>query len=115
MQSTGHSSMHALSLMSTQGSAIVYVTDISSMYCVWAAVRLAAALRRLQRKLSVTDTRRFTYTSTTGHARRIADAGSAGGGRAPVRVRGAPSNGAPSRRSGPDWHFTEREQQRTTP
>src|SRR6195952_955867 len=26
MQSTGHSSMHALSLMSTQGSAMVYVT-----------------------------------------------------------------------------------------
>src|SRR3981189_1199876 len=30
MQSTGHSSMHALSLISTQGSAIVYVTKVSS-------------------------------------------------------------------------------------
>src|ERR1700744_526878 len=30
MQSTGHSSIHALSLMSTQGSAIVYVIDVPS-------------------------------------------------------------------------------------
>src|ERR1041384_138698 len=30
MQSTGHSSIQALSLMSTQGSAIVYVTECSS-------------------------------------------------------------------------------------
>src|SRR6185295_5033030 len=35
MQSTGHSSMHALSLMSTQGSAIVYVTEVSSISCQW--------------------------------------------------------------------------------
>src|SRR4051812_11549710 len=33
MQSTGHSSIHALSLMSTQGSAIVYVTEVSSISC----------------------------------------------------------------------------------
>src|SRR6266850_662688 len=33
MQSTGHSSIHALSLMSTQGSAIVYVTKVSSISC----------------------------------------------------------------------------------
>src|SRR5947209_19329169 len=46
MQSTGHSSIHALSLMSTQGAAIVYVTDISSMYCVWAAVQLARRFGR---------------------------------------------------------------------
>src|ERR1700756_5213506 len=30
MQSTGHSSMHALSFTSTQGSAITYVTKVSS-------------------------------------------------------------------------------------
>src|SRR4029077_7264804 len=35
MQSTGHSSIHALSLMSTQGSAIVYVTEVSSISCQW--------------------------------------------------------------------------------
>jgi hypothetical protein len=29
MQSTGHSSMHDLSLTSTQGAAIVYVTKVS--------------------------------------------------------------------------------------
>src|SRR4051812_207788 len=38
MQSTGHSSIHALSLMSTQGSAMVYVTDVSPVQ--WAAGRL---------------------------------------------------------------------------
>src|SRR5271163_1819672 len=46
MQSTGHSSMHALSLMSTQGSAIVYVTAspqrILHVLVRWAAVRPAA-------------------------------------------------------------------------
>src|SRR4029079_3872554 len=31
MQSTGHSSMHALSLMSTQGSAMTDVTGVSSV------------------------------------------------------------------------------------
>src|ERR1700731_2160576 len=31
MQSTGHSSIHVLSLMSTQGSVIVYVTKASSI------------------------------------------------------------------------------------
>src|ERR1700742_2014938 len=74
MQSTGHSSMHALSLMSTHGSAMVYVTDVSSVYCsMWAAVRSPRRSRPLRLKLSVTDTRRFIYTSTTWHARVIAD------------------------------------------
>jgi hypothetical protein len=36
MQSTGHSSMHALSLMSTQGWAIVYVTCVSSTFRLFA-------------------------------------------------------------------------------
>src|ERR1700761_2757752 len=74
MQSTGHSSMHALSLMSTHGSAMVYVTDVSSMYCsMWAAVRSRGVRGRFGLKLSVTDTRRCIYTSTTWHARVIAD------------------------------------------
>src|SRR5271168_4324640 len=33
MQSTGHSSMHALSLTSTQGSAITYATTVSFLSC----------------------------------------------------------------------------------
>src|SRR6478736_4753063 len=55
MQSTGHSSIHALSLMSTQGSAIVYVTEVSSISCQWAAGLLVGpAENSLQ--VSVTDT-----------------------------------------------------------
>src|SRR6516225_5570657 len=104
MQSTGHSSMHALSLMSTQGSAIVYVTDVSSRSppCTawWAAVRSAATLRPPRTKLLVTDTRRCTYTSTSRHAPRIYAARDNGG---PPRhsVRGGPPTHAGGHRDKP--------------
>src|SRR6516162_2408257 len=92
MQSTGHSSMHALSLMSTQGSAIVYVTDVSSRSppCTawWAAVRSAATLGRREQSfwlliLDVAHTRQpvgtrlgYMLRGTTG-ARRATQSGAA--------------------------------------
>src|SRR5271168_3496446 len=46
MQSTGHSSIHALSLMSTQGWAIVYVTYVSSTFRSFACHGLLLASPR---------------------------------------------------------------------
>src|SRR6476660_7462163 len=50
MQSTGHSSIHALSLMSTQGSAIVYVTEVSAISCQWCCQSFGRARRKVAAK-----------------------------------------------------------------
>src|SRR4051812_44744470 len=71
MQSTGHSSMQALSLMSTQGWAIVYVTDVSSTCPPCTAVGCGSGRQGCFRATHlVTDTRRRTYTASNWHAQR---------------------------------------------
>src|ERR1700736_1593566 len=71
MQSTGHSSIQALSLMSTQGSAIVYVTKVSSMCCSMWLLSPRVSLPGDADPL-ITDTRRCIYKSSTGPAMRAA-------------------------------------------
>src|ERR1700738_726237 len=65
MQSTGHSSMHALSLMSTQGSAITYVTRSPQISGPGWGCPVGPVVRNPNLS-TVTDTNRCIYPRTSG-------------------------------------------------